>query len=793
MFKNYILISWRSLVKNSLFSFINIAGLALSMSVCMIVLIRIMDGLSYDNFHHQPDRIYRIISEIESEQGKWTMASTPLPLADALLKDNLTFENITNLYPSIYDHAQDGSQEFEIRGAFTQPSFFKLFGFSLKYGDAVSALVEPNSLVLSQATSEKFYGDANPVGKVITLRNLGTFQITGVLKPPPGKSHITYGVFASASSVMQLEKDGKLPKKYEQWDSFENGYTYVKLRADASEEAFIKLLANLSSEINKSAEKGAFFFEPQPLSSITPSKSDIIHEISRGPSRGSLMAEVGIVLIILVSACFNYTNLSIARALTRGKEVGIRKLSGAQRWQIFVQYITESVIIAFLALCIANIILGFILEYKPFNDGYEMVPSVAFNFQLMIVFIVFTVVAGIMAGAIPAWILSAFKPARILRNVGSEKLMGNLSLRKSLIVFQFALSLVILVFLSAFYNQFDFLAKAETGFNRENILLMPITENKDIVASAFEGISGVKRIAFISNPFGSGPSGTIKASIQRNDHEALSINYYYCDGTLVNLMGLELVEGNNFNTSLNAEQDVLLNEKAVQALGFKNPASAVGAAIYFQDTIPVRIRGVVRDFYDQGYGNLIQPTALRNISSGYKYMEIEVEATAQTTIVSRLEKEWKKIQPDNVFTYSWLDKKLDEGNEQSAENSMLGFLGFMTTSIACMGLLGLVVYTVETRRKEVSVRKIVGASVRQLIILLSGGFVKLLILSGVIALPIGFILSEMFLMNFANRVPFGIGDLMLCFGLLLAIGLVTILSQTYKASTENPAKNLRSE
>lgn len=792
MLKNYILIAWRSLLKNRLFSFINIAGLALSMPVCMIVLIRIMDGLSYDDFHPHADRIYRVISEMEMENGKWELATTPLPLSQTLSKDSMIFEHITNLYPAIHDHMQEGVREFEIHGAFTQPSFFELFGFTLKYGDPASALVEPNSLVLTEATAEKFYGETNPVGKMITLRNLGTFQITGVLNKPPGKSHITYAVLASASSVIQLEKDGRLPKKYEQRDTFENGYTYVKLKNGGYKEAFIKVLANLSSEINKAAEKKVFHFKPQNLSSITPSRPNIIHEISRGPSLSSLMAEAGIVLIILISACFNYTNLSIARALTRGKEVGIRKLSGAQRWQIFAQYITESVVIAFMALCIAGFILGFILEYKPFNDGYEMVPAVTLNLPILIVFVAFTVVAGIMAGAMPAWILSAFKPVKVLRNIGSEKLMGNLSLRKFLIVFQFALSLVIMVFLSAFYNQFDFLAKAETGFNRDNILTVPISGNKDIVASAFSGISGVKRTGFTSDPFGSRPSGTISGSAQRNG-ERLKMNYYYCDGTLVDLMGLELIAGNNLNPSKNAEQDVLLNERAVQALGYKNAGSAVGEIIYFQDSVPVQIQGVIRDFYDQGYGNMIQPIALRNISSGYKYITIEVEASAQTSIVSRLEKEWKKIYPDDAFTYSWLDKKLNEGNDQSAQNSLLGFLAFMSITIASLGLLGLVVYTVETRRKEISVRKIVGASIQQLIFLLSGGFIILLIVSGIIALPIGFILSEMFLMNFVNRVPFGMGELMLCFGLLLSIGLITILSQTYKASIENPSKNLRSE
>jgi len=793
MLKNYILIAWRNLHKNHLFSSINIIGLALSMSVCMIVLIRIIDSFSYDNFHADSNRIYRIISEVENGEGnKWLFASSPLPLAATLEQESQMIGEVTQLYPAVNDIVKDGAREFHVNGTFAQPSFFTLFRFRLLYGNEQTALTQPNSIVLSQVTSEKFYGDANPVGKLLTLDKLGIFQITGVIKSPQSKSHIAYDVFASASSIAALEKSGVLPDKSNSWNSFEQGYTYVKIKND-SRSALINSLNRISADINKDPSSGSVRLQLQSLSSITPGASDIYNDIGRGPSRGSLMAEAGIVFIILLAACFNYTNLSIARALTRGKEVGIRKLSGAQRWQIFAQYIIEAIMIALFALCIANVVLAFILEYKPFNDGYEMVPAVTISLQLLAVFIGFSVFAGMMAGALPAWILSSFKPTRVLKNIGSERLMGNLSLRKVLMVFQFSLSLVILVFLSAFYHQFDYIAKADPGFNREHIVLIPVGENKKVVASALERVSGVKRIAFTSDAFGKNATGTLRGSVERNDPQPVNMNFYYGDGTLVNVMGLELIAGVNLDSSATASQNILMNEKTTRALGFKTPATAVGATIYLNDSLRVTITGVVNDFYDQGYGNSIKPVVIRNLPDGFNYLALEIEPSAQHSIVPRLEEEWKRIHPDHAFAYSWLDKKMEEWNDQSAEVSLLGFLGFMTVAIASMGLLGLVVYTVETRRKEISVRKIIGASVHQIVSLLSGGFVKLLMISGIIALPIGFGLSQLFLMNFANRVSFGLIEISLCFGLLLLIGLITILSQTYTASQENPSRNLRSE
>ena len=793
MIKNYLVIAWRSLLKNKLFSFINVFGLALSMSVCMIVLIRIVDSLEYDNFHPAPEKIYRIVSNITNKDNNtWKLASTPLPLAAAFQGETTTVSiTSTVIYPAIHEVAKDGSLEFQVNGIFAQPSYFDVFGFTLKYGDVRSALVNPGKILLSQPTAEKFYGDFNPTGRTITLGGLGEFEIAGVINTPPSKSHIKYDIIVSMATVPLLERRGLLPKKSENWNSVELGYTYIRLENDDTKQAVQRELDRLSADITKGSEEtSSCNFELQALSSITPGASDIYNDIGGGPSLGSLLAEASIVLVILLAACFNYTNLSIARALTRSKEVGIRKLSGAQRWQIFAQYIMEAVIIAVLALFFAYGILSPILEFKPFNDGYEMVPSVTPGFKLFAVFVAFAMFAGIMAGVVPAWILSSFRPARILRGVGSEKLVGNLSLRKTLMVFQFSLSLIILVFLSTFYQQFDFIAKADPGFNRKNIILIPAGSNKEVTATSIAKLHGVEALGFTSDPFGSNRSASIKGSRHVLDEEGTTLEQYYCDNNWISMMKLNLLTGTQFRSQ--SDSSILINEKGALALGFENASDAVGSVIYLQDSLKATIRGVVKDFYAQGYGNSIRPLILRNMTAACKFIALESKQTSPE-FISSLKDEWKKQNPVSTFEHVWLDEEMEKNSDQSAEVSLLGFLGFMTVTIASLGLLGLVVYTIETRRKEVSIRKIIGASVQQIIALLSTSFMKLLLLSGLIALPIGFLLSKMFLMNFVNQVSIGILDLLVCFSFLLFIGVVTILSQTWKASQENPAENLRSE
>ena len=558
-----------------------------------------------------------------------------------------------------------------------------------------------------------------------------------------------------------------------------NGYTYVLLNNNTSESNLDKLLTQISLKPELRSAGGKINFISQPLTSITPGTDGIYNEIGKGTVWAKLLTVTGVGLIILLAACFNYTNLTIARALTRAKEVGIRKVSGATRYQVFTQYVIEALLIALLALLFA---CAGLMQFKP---------DLQFSFQLFICALLFTVLTGMIAGAFPAWILSSFKPVHVLKSISTQKLFGNLSLQKGLMIFQFSLSLLIIIFLSAYYRQFSYVETLDPGFTSKNILTIPVSTNDHIFSNEVFRINGVENISRISEDFGMRGSGSVQVFLAKpGTQQGVLCDFYFADAATLPVHQLKIITGSDFpvNEEFTKEQYILINEKAATVLGFKDPADAIGKSVWLNDSTNVEIKAVVKDFYDKGAARNINPLVLRNKAGAFNYLNIQVSAADKDQVVRQVSFVWKKINPHTPFEYEWLDKKIAQREDQREAYAMMSFLAFITISIASLGLLGLVIYTVETRQKEISIRKIIGASVNQLIFLLSKGFLKLLFISGLIAMPMGYILSYIFLQNFANRVSLGIGSLLLCFLFLLVIGLITILSNTYKASVANPVK-----
>ena len=797
MFKSYLKIAFRSLTKNKLTTFINIFGLGLSMSVGLMILIRTQDALSYDKFHPSPERTYRVTSEYNKKSGdKWQMASTPLPLNNDLLKEKNIVEAAVNIYPALSGKATANKKELHINGAFTEPSFFKIFGFTLASGNPATALQNPNSIVINKATAEKFFGSDNAMGKIIEMDNGANFIVTGVMNTPPGKSHLTMDAYASYSTVTQMENNKLLSQKSSDWFAFNTAYTYILLKKNATVAALQSQLNFIAGNLNKANTDGITAFHLQRLSKITPGSDNLSNDNAGGTSWTKIYFEAGFALLILLAACFNYTNLTIARALTRAKEVGIRKIVGAKRSQIFVQYIFESVLLSLLALTFAWIILSFIVRYGPFNDDYEFIPS-AFHYNTTFIAwsVIYALFTGLLAGTSPAWILSAFTPLRVLKNLSTAKILGKVSLQKTLIVFQYSLSLVVIIFLFAFNRQFSFMANANPGFTKANMMIVPVNGvDEQIMAQKINNVSGVKSVAATSASFSKHFSGMNMPVWLSNQKDAIGLNYYFADANFISSMDFDFVAGRNFSfrSAGSKEQDILLNEKAAHALGFADAAKAVGEKVWLNDSTQLQITGVLKDFHYENPGKPIAPLAFRTKQGAYNYLYVKTEGDKEP-LESRVQAALRSLHAASPFTVSWLDDDLNKANSQTATISLLGFLGFIALAIATLGLLGLVVYTVEVKGKEISIRKIIGASETQLVTILSKSFIKLLFIAGFIAMPIGWLLSAMFLQNFSQRAAFGFLNVVMCFVFLLAIGLFTVISQTYKAAMANPVKNMRSE
>ncbi|HVU54801.1 MAG TPA: ABC transporter permease [Puia sp.] len=800
MLWTYLKIAYRNLKKNKLLTFINLFGLGLSMSVGMMEMVIMQVNLSYDDFHPHPERTYRITSEYRQNNGNhFKLASTPLPLYNMLLTDTDNIAEVVNLYPACKGAAKTAEgKELYLNGAFTEPSFFKVFGFTLAQGNPATALQQPNTLVLSATTARNFFGDEPALGKSIDIPGQGLFVVTGVLKEAPGKSHIDFDAYASASTVPVLEKTGALPAQSADWNSLQSGYTYVLLKNEAGRQRLSGQLQAIVQPWNKLNKNGQAFFRLQPMNKIRPAEDNLYNDIGDGMDWGKLMTGVYIGLIILIAACFNYTNLTIARALTRAKEVGVRKIVGARRYQVFAQYMVESLVQALLALAFAWLLLSFIIRYAPFNDGYEMIPSAwRYNAAYILCTVGFAVFTGLLAGVAPAWILSAFKPVRVLKNLSTARIFGKVSLQKSLIVFQYSLSLVAIIFLTSFYRQFAFLQSADPGFRPANVAVLPLEGRKpDLVASKIAMVSGVRTVSALSVPFTPHFSGMrSQAWVGHRPKDPVNLDNFFTDDAFIPSMNIRLIAGRNFGPRLDTlgEREIILNARATGALGFARPDDALGKKLWVNDSVSLEVIGIVGDFRFENAGKPIDPMAFRNNPERCKFLYIGTDGTDKPTMTRRMTDASRALAPANGFAIAWLDDTLAQNNSQRATISLLGYLAFIALGIATLGLLGLVIYTVETRRKETGIRKVIGASSRQLVLMLSGRFIKLLLIAGAIAVPIGYTMSIFFLQNFVQRVGNGLLCAIACFLFLLLMGLITILSQTWRASLANPVDSLRTE
>lgn len=796
MFRNYLKITIRNLGRQKLFSFINIFGLGLSMSICLLVLLRIKDQVSYDNFHPHAKRTYRITTDITTKEGNHiAFATSPLPLAKTLVQDYSIVESYARLYPLTGHKATAGKKELAIRTAFTDEGFFNLFGFTLESGDATTVFNDPNSIILSKEMAQKYFGSRNAMGEFISFAGLGDFRVAGVLNNP-GKSHIDFDAYISIAALPVLEKSGKLAANSGDWNYGTIAYTYVLLNEKNTKQQLSKALATISDRLIKQSHlqgKENFAFSTQRLDKIVLGQ-EMQYSLGNTGSRSKVITEIVIAFIILLSACFNYTNLSVARSLNRGKEVGIRKVSGAVRLQIFTQFVVESLVISLLSLIVGFVILRLIIDYAPFMA--ELIPANAvIDGSLWIWFILFSLFTGLLAGALPAWILSSFKPVEVLKNLSNIKLFGNNGFRKSLIVAQFALSLVVTIFTLTFSKQFNYMATADPGFNREDIITIPL-QGKDytLLANDIAQLNGVIRVAATSGNPGRGATGVtlIKAAAGK---EPVRVDYFSVDQNFIYNLDLSLLAGNTFPPDVNKdhEQYVLITKKALDILQVKDASEAIGKMVTIDDSVQVQVAGVISDFYYQGLEMPYQPLLLRYRPQDFRFMNIKISADQPAAVAAAIERVWNKHLPKEAFAWGMLKEELYARQRAWSTVSMLGFLAFMAIVIACLGLLGMAIYTTETRRREISIRKVLGAGTAGIIGLLSKNFLKLVIIAGLIAIPVSYVSGFLFLNIFANRISIGIGLPLLCFAGILLLALVTTGTQIYRVATSNPVDSLKND
>jgi putative ABC transport system permease protein len=800
MLRNYILLALRNLQKNRLFSAINIFGLACAMSLGLFILLLWQDAKSYDRFHPGGDRIFRINTEaLRKDGGSEPYASSPAPLGAALKSGFAPIEEMVRFSPRSFGEVKGNGKMLPVEAMMAEPAFLQTFGFQLLEGDASTALRDPFSIVLTEKCADRFFPRQTAVGQTLEVRGHGNFKITGVLAAPPGKTHLDFEALASFSSLEKLPEDAS---SLGDWNNYYSFYNYIRLQPGASvgqAEAALAAVAKseFAGRVLESRDAGYRFYL-QPLAEITP-----------GPmlSNGLGRALPGVVLtflavlaaIVLLSACFNYTNLTLARALTRARELGVRKVMGATRVQLFGQLLGESVVTCLLALVMAYGLL------KLVQPGFNSLSFTAFadvavreNGLSMLLFLGFAVLTGLVAGAIPAATMSRISPVSVLRKLEGIRFFKRVGLRKFLLTVQFAVSLVFIVMVTVVSKQIRYMAGLDYGFRTEQILNINLQgQRPEKIVPALSALPGVEGISAASMAMGtySDSSVDIKTAPEA---EPTPVRDYSVDHHFLENLGLTLVAGDNFPENVDASQHgafVLVNEKFLENFSLGSPAEAIGKQLTIGDSTRVNIRGVVRDFLFKPADYALEPLLLRNDPAAWQMLHLKISpAVGPTEVMVALERAWGEAVPGGKLQAEFYTETIRNNyanlRDVLAIISVFAFLGVL---IAALGLLGMATYTVETRMKEVSLRKALGASPHDLVLLLSRNFVLLLAIAIAAAAPLGWFLGQGILSFFAQRIALGAGVLLPGILILLLVGGTTVGFQAVRAALANPVKSLRSE
>ncbi|MBL0741963.1 FtsX-like permease family protein [Chryseolinea lacunae] len=814
MFRNYFTVSIRNILKYKVFSFINVFGLAVAMSVCMLIILMLGDRSQYDAFHEKKDRIYRVLSNYKNSRQSY--ATTAFPLASTFKAEYPVAEETVNLTPGFGGDAVYQQRTADMRGYFADGALFRVFDFELIQGDKKTALTQPYSVIISRALAQQLFQNENALGKTFDFsdRQLsfplrhdgtgspavawGTFTVTGVIDESNYKSHLVFDALISASTQTALIAEKKMEDQSNNWEGFYRTYTYVLLHPDhtrdeldaALQDLAIRKYKNFTSETTKDFK---LLTQSLPEVQLDLKGNDTDNRL---PRIGYFFLG-GLAIMIMVLACVNYTNLSTARALTRAKEIGVRKVTGATRRALLTQFLSESILTSLLALVMAGVMLIFIanafkgLWVNQFlNFELPMTPGV------YVAFVCFALVVGIIAGAYPALKLSTYQPIQALRNSGNAG-HGKLGLRKVLSVSQFVVSLLFITTSLLIYQQFKHYLAFDYGFASHNIVNVELQgADYEKVSHVFGTVQGVSTIS----------ATDIIPATNRNDNcqlrkvnatgDYFSVGLLQTDENFADNLELKLLAGKKLPAGTSSARFILVNEAFVKQMGYATPADIVGEA--FESAWGKElweVVGVVRDFRFKLLLNadVVEPLAMRN-TANYHYANIKIISPDVMGTVAKLEQKWKTIDNVHAFHYEFFDDQL-AGMQAGIFDlvSILGFIAFLAVTIACLGLLGMATYSAERRTKEVGIRKTMGAGDKSIALLLSKEFMKIVLLSIFIGAPLSYFANNLWLQTLPNRVEFGLGILVSAILILIALGMLTIGSQTWRAARAKPVDALKME
>jgi putative ABC transport system permease protein len=794
MFRNYARITFRNLKKHPVFSFINIFGLAIGLASCMVIFLYLQRELSFDKFHSNSDNIYKVASTYERPNATFNWIRTPPALAPAIRENFPGIGRATRLrYTSEHVYAVD-DKIFTIKDGFYADSLFlEMFDFKLASGDANSALDEPNNIVLSQNVAERFFGEDDPMGQLIRFDNEKSFTVTGVFEPLPTNSHIEFDLLISFSTF-QVSEGNLADLNSWAWGGF---HTYIELNEAMNLKGLEDNISSLYGQ-NYARTDTKVNVTLQPLEDLYLGYSYFTNRgagIKTGDKSTIYTLSIIAVLVLLV-ASLNFMNLSTAFSLNRGKEIGMRKVMGAVKSKIRSQFLVESILIAFTSMLIGVGIVWFSEPLLKELLGLELPSQLADYILVIPLFLLGTLIIGLMAGLYPSIILSAFTPIKALKGRLKTSTSGTV-LRNGLTVFQFVISVALLTGSLIVVKQTNFLKNRSLGFNEEHVLYMEVL-GEDMVAKYHSlkntllrnpNVSMVSRSSrkFVDNS-GSGPA-RLKGVPENENHQ---LSYYQTGFDLPGLMELELIEGRFFSRDFPNDtlQALILNQTAVKNIGLENP---IGQRIHFNDRERIVI-GVVKDF---NFASLHSPIASFGMVMPFTEVSTILIKTTGGNIaetISTIEEDWKSVFKNAPFDAKFLDNELEQLYQQEARLSQLvSMFSILAIILACLGLYGLVAFSIQARLKEVGIRKVLGGSLKSLLFLLSKQFMVLILIAILIACPLVYYLGNDWLSNFSYQTNLDVALFLLPSIGLIVLAVITISYQVINAALTNPVKVLRNE
>lgn len=798
MIYNYFKTAWRNLNRNRLYAAINIFGMAIGVAAFWMIALYVSDELSYDKSFANSDRLYRVVQHASWEGGQLNIVPTSAPFAPAFKNEFPEVEDAARIDIEGGGVIKYGNKTFKQDDiCFADNSFFHLFNYDFLFGNASSALAEPNSIVINETLAKKIFVDpSKAINQTILIGNETSLKVTGVIKDMPANSHLQFSAVRTISE--EINKDG--------WQNFYL-YTYLLLKKGADVKLLEKKLPAFGAEtVAKEMGITDYRMELQPVSAIHL-HSNLDYELSTNGSTSRVYMFIAVGILILLIAVINYMNLSTARAAQRVKEIGVRKVIGSGKKHLAGLFISEAILVVGIAVVIASVMIQFAMPYFNQVSGKHLDILYFGNVITVIALLLFALAIGFISGIYPSFFLSRFKMIPSLKGQLGNMQTSNL-FRKSLVVFQFVIAVCLVSSSYIIYKQLQFVSKKDLGFNKHQVLSFHIDDMKvrnqiPALKHALLQSPLIQAVAVAGNPIGNNDLGGNGYSFEQNGAIPASSQMakkIFVDEDFLATTDIKLVQGRNFSPAMQGDRydAVIINETLMKQLGYQNAVGKRMEYKYGKDGEVMRrtVIGVVKDFHSASLQHRIEPMVMMMppVAGEQDNLYVKIAKGKAADAVPFIKKTYADFDPNNTAVFRFLDENFNKqyAAEQRQETISLAFT-VLAIIIACLGLFGLVAFSTTQRRKEIGIRKVLGASAASVVLMLGKDFGKLVLIAAVIAVPIAWFAMNKWLQEFAYRINIEWWMFLLCGFIAIVVALITVSSQAIKASLANPVKNLRTE